>query len=207
MERVTTKRFDDFPATTLYIDDFSEIIDTLFEACKRIEIKVGEYKITDKAELQALAEKFPDGRFSDVRIEAYDPYISFDFRSFAVSAYVSHDSIELRGVISKVRDIVARGKKKRPSLPISTLSYITVAVGVWQLLSKEYFLGAVLLLLSLAVIPLAVRFDMKNNVVIHSKRRGEVTSFLQRKRDDILISLISAILGGVVTYLLTKYVL
>jgi len=207
LEKVTNKRFEDFPATTLYIDDLSEIADVVSRTCKRLEIEVGEYKITDKSELQEIAERFPDGRFSDIRIEGYDPYVSFDFRSFAVSAYVSDDSIQARGVVSMVRDIVARGKKRKPALLINILSNILVAAGVWQLISKEYVLGLALLLLSLVTIPIAVRYDMKNSVIIHSRRRSEVTTFFQRKKDDVAIAIIAAALGGIVTYVLTKYVL
>ena len=207
MEKITSKRFDDFPATTLYIDDFSEIADLISQTCDRLEIKAGEYKITETSELQALAEKFPEGRFSDIYINGYDPYISFDIRSFGISAYVSDDSIETRGLVSIVRDIVARGEKRRPALLITMFSNVSVAAGVWQLLSKEYVFGIALLILSLVVLPLAVAYDMKNSVIIHSKRRGEVTTFFQRKKDDVVIAIIAAVLGGVVTYALTKYVL
>ena len=204
MERVTNKRIEDFPPTTLYLDDLAEIVNIVANACQRIEVRAGDYKITDARELTELASKFPTGRFADVCIQGYQPYLSADFRTYGVSVYISEDTLEQRGIVSKVRDIVIGGKKKNPGWLYGALSNIAAGVGAWQLMSKEYVVGGLLLFLSLAAVPVTVRHGMKNKVIVHSKSCGEVKPFFERKKDDIALAVISAILGGAVGYAITK---
>lgn len=207
MERIETKRFEDFPSTALYLDDLSEIIDTLAKVCRTIEVKAGDYKITDPTELPKLASQFSEGRFNGVYITGEGPYVSVDLRTSGISVYVSQDTLELRGLVAKVRDIVVRGKKRNPHLGwfFSGLSNIAMVVAVWQFMSKEYSLGALLAVLSLASIPISVSYGMKNSVIVYSQPRGSVKTFFERKRDDIALAVIAAFLGGVVTYLTTKF--
>lgn len=113
MERVGNKRIEDFPATTLYLDDLEEIVGILAGACKRLEIKVGDYKITDAGELNLLAQKF-SGRFEHIALQGYNPYVSVDLRTYGVSAYISEDSLEQRGIVARIRDVINKGKKKNP---------------------------------------------------------------------------------------------
>jgi hypothetical protein len=207
LEKITSRRIEDFPPTTLYLDDLSEIVGVMAQACSHIEIKSGDYKITDASELDVLASRFPSGRFDDVYLQGYDPYISIGLRKHAISAYISEDALEQRGIVSKVRDIINDGKKRNPEWLFAALSNIAVAVGMWQIISKEYYVGALLVLLSFAIIPISVNYGMKNKVVIHSKKRGEVKTFIERKKDDISLAVISALLGGAITYVVTKFML
>jgi len=106
-------RFEDFPSATLYLDDLSEILGTLAKACRSIEVRAGDYKICDPAELDALASRFPKGQFGHSYLQGHDPYISIDLRTSGVSAYIPKDTLEQRGLVSKIRDIVQRGKKRK----------------------------------------------------------------------------------------------
>ena len=112
MEKITSKRSEDFPPATLYLDDLSQIVEVLAQACKRIEVKTGDYKITDPSELNALASKFPAGRFDHICLQGYDPYISSDLKTYGVSAYNSEDTLVQRGIVSTIREIVNSGKKR-----------------------------------------------------------------------------------------------
>ena len=206
MERITNRSFEDFPPATLYLNDIESIVDVFVKTCKRVEITAGEYKIVDANELKAMAEKFPEGRFVDVKIQGHHPYLSIEFLSYAIRAYVSEDSAEQIGTVARMREIILRRKKRSPSLAITILTGIAIVVAVWQFLSKEYATGIVLGALSLMSISIAVRTAMRNNVIVHSKNQGEFKSFFQRKKDDILLAAIAALLGGAVSYAVTKYI-
>ncbi len=205
MERIGNRRIEDFPPTTLFLDDLAEIVSVFTQACKRIEIRAGDYKLTDPGKLEALAKKYPKGRFDDIYLQGYDPYISLDLRTFGISAYISEDTLEQRGIIARIGDIVARGKKKSPAWLYFPLIYLPVLAGVWQLLSEQYLLGVALITLYFASIPFAVKYGMRNKVIIHSEPQGATKTFLERKKDDIALAVISAGLGGLITYLVTKY--
>ena len=85
MEKITNKISEDFPPTTLYLDDLERIVEILAESCKRIEIKTGDYKITDTSELNVLALKFPEGRFGHIYVQGYEPYVSVELRTYGRS--------------------------------------------------------------------------------------------------------------------------
>lgn len=205
MERVSNKSFEDFPPTTLYIDDVGRILDLFLEACQRVEVKSGEYKISDKLELNELAAKFPSGRFPDILIQGHEPYVSVDFRPYGVRAYVSEETLVQRAIVAGVREIVMHGKKRRADFAFNVLFYVGIAAGTWQLTRKEYALGVFLIGFSFLIIPLAIRSIMRNNVVVHSKARSEIKSFFERKKEDMTLAIISATLGAVLSYVLTKY--
>ena len=65
-------------------------------------------------------------------------------------------------------------------------------------------MGSLLIILSLASIPISVGYGMKNTVIVHSQSRGSVRTFFERKKDDIALAFIAAFLGGAITYLTTK---
>lgn len=204
MERVGNKRIEDFPATTLYLDDLEEIVGILAGACERLEIRVGDYKITDARELSLLAQKFRD-RFEHIALQGYDPYVSVDLRTYGVSAYISEDSLEQRGIVARIGDVINKGKKKNPGWFYGALTNVLALAGTITALNKEYALGLTMVAASFLSIPFAVKYGMKNKVIVHTVKRGQVTSFFERRKDDLGLAAISAILGGVVTYLITRY--
>ena len=195
---------EEFPPTTLYLDDLSEIINILTKACERVNVRAGEYKITDISEIEELASKFPAGRFEDVYLQGDKPYITVNLLTYGVSAYASIDTFENRGIISNVRDIVNRGKKINPALFYNSLSYIPILLCIWEFMSKEYVFGTWLIFLSIQAIFIAVKYSMKNKVIIYSRPRSQVKTFFERKKDDIVLAIISAIFGGFVAYIITK---
>lgn len=204
METITHATFEDFPPTTLYLDHLSQIVGLLGESCKSIEVRTGNYKITNPSELNELASKFPGGRFNDIYLQGYSPFIKIDLRTYGVSAYISEDTLVQRGIVSKVRDIVNGSKKRRPGWFYSAMLNLAVMIGIWQIMAKEYVVGALLIFLPLSAIPFVVKYGMKNKVIVHSRQRSEVTTFLERKQDDIILVAVSAVLGGMVAYMITK---
>lgn len=204
MKRIGNQRIEDFPAATLYLDDLEEIVTIFDDACKTIEISAGDYTIDDARELTALAEKCR-GRFEDIEIQGYDPYVSVDLRTFKISAYISEDSLEQRGIIAKVRDVVGRGKKRDPAWLSNALIGVMMFAGITAAANGEYILGLISIIVTFAFIPLVVKYQMNNTVVVYNAMRGRTKSFFQRRKDDLRIAAISAILGSVVTYLITRY--
>lgn len=205
MERNSNKVLTEFPPANLYIDDLAEVIKAFNEGCQHIEVTAGEYKITDSNELEALAAKFPGDRFPDVKIQGKDPYLSVDFRPYEIQAYISESSLNQLGIISKVREIIKGRKKLRADFTLNVIYFAAIAVGTWQLLNTHYFIGALIIGSGFVTIPFSVRRGMKNNVIIYTKRRNEVRGFLERKKDDLVLAGISALLGAVFSYALTTY--
>ena len=114
MERSSNKHDENLPAATLYLDDVVEIVDTFAKTCVNLEITSGEYKITDPSELSALASKFPSGRFDDMRIQGFKPFVSLELRAYGARTYISEDTIEQRVVVTSAREILQRCRKFKP---------------------------------------------------------------------------------------------
>lgn len=204
MQRVSNQHFEDFPATTLYIEDVAELIDTFALACKQVEVSSGQFKIVDPAELQLLAGKFPTGRFAELKIQGNDPYVSLELRPYGARAYISEDSLEQRGIVSKAREVIHRRKKLQPELPANIVIVLLLSVGIWQLYEKSFAIAVPVLLSVFAAFSYSVRLRMRNTVVVYSKSHADVKSFFQRKKDDILLAVISAAFGAAASYAATK---
>jgi hypothetical protein len=204
LERVSNKLIDDFPAATLYLDDLTEIVDTFAQACKNIDVSAGEFKIADPSELSALAAKFPNGRFADIKIQGYDPYVSLELWSYRARAYVSEDSLEQRGVVSKIREVLHQHRKMRPDRVIDIAAAFSLCIGIWQVMGKTYLLGGPLVFAAFALFPLSGRMRSRT-VLVYAKKRADVKSFFQRKKDDVLLAVIAAAFGAAASYAATKF--
>ena len=204
MERVSNKYHEDYPAATLYIEDVLELVDTFSQACEGIEISAGEYKISNPAELNALASKFTDDKFDYLKIQGYKPYVSLELRAFGARTYISEDSLEQRGVIAKVREVLHRSKKIRPELFANIGIAVMFAIAGWQIQTKAYYVGALALFIAFSLPYVSTRLRMRSTVVVYTKSRAEAKGFFQRKKDDVVLALISAALGAAASYAATK---
>lgn len=203
MERVASRSFEDFPATTIYLDDLQEIVEIIGNTCGRIEIVAGDYRISDPKEIPLLADKFGD-RFDSMSIQGREPYISIDLRSYGVRAYISEDSAVQMGIVARIREVLNRGKRRSFGWLYNVLTTGLAFSGAVAIMAKEYGVGFVMLAGSFVLIPLSVKSEMKNKVVVHTRARGQVMTFFQRRKEDILIAAISAGLGGAITHLISK---
>ena len=73
---------------------------------------------------------------------------------------------------------------------------------------KQYLPGLGLFLLSYLFVFFKENYRKRRTVIVYAEPRGAVKSFMVRKKDDLrlaAISPLSAVLGGVIMYLITKY--
>jgi hypothetical protein len=205
VERISNRYHEDLPATTLYLDDISEIIDTFAQVCEQIEVSAGEYRITSSTELEMLAGKFPDGKFLDLEIRGRGPSVSLDLNAKGARIYISEDSIVQRGVIAKARELIERGRKFRLKYLVLVAYFGLCFVGVWQTSDKNYTLAVPAFLAALVFLTKGLDFASKITVVVYTKRRVEMKGFFERKKDDIFLAVISAVAGAALAYLVPKY--
>ena len=204
MERVSNKHDEDFPAATLYLDDVVEVVDTFAKTCGSLEIASGEYKITDPSELPALAAKFPSGRFDNLKIQGFKPYVSLELRAYGARTYISEDTLEQRVVVTSAREVLQKCRKFKPESMANLALFSLAALSTWAFIVKSYFIFGSLVLAAFALLSFSLRLRMKYTVVVYTKNRSEARSFLQRKKDDVLLAVISAAIGAAASYAATK---
>jgi hypothetical protein len=204
LERVSNKHDENLPAATLYLDDVVEIVDTFSKACERLEISSGEYKTTDPSELSALAGKFPSGRFDDLKIQGFKPFVSLELRAYGARTYISEDTLEQRVVITHAREVLQRCRKIKPGTLENIAFFSLVALSSAAFIAKFYIAFACLALAWVLMLLFGTRFRMKYTVVVYTKSRSEAKTFWQRKKDDVLLAVISAAIGAAASYAATK---
>lgn len=205
MERVSNKSYENYPAATLYLEDVIELIEAFSEACAEVEITSGEYKIKGLSELEALVSKCGDEKFENLKIQGYQPYVSLELRGFGARTYISEDSVQQRGVIAKVGDVLHRRRKIRANLLVHVALIAMVALATWNALNRQYFISALAITAFLALLPLSKNVWMNGVIVVYAKRRAETRNFFYRKRDDVFLAIISAVFGAVAGYLVAKF--
>jgi len=194
-----------YPQVKLYLDDVEEIVKILKEISNEIEIKTEEYAFSDVSELtKTYAEDF-----TNLEIGSRNPYINIAFRRYRLSVYASEQTLAILGAIQKIKDLLRKRKRswilRRYYLVIlidTTLTLI-LARGV-----TSWFSVAPLPIDLLNGIVVVLNFSLiwKSYKIPHSliipQRRLERISFWKRNRDQILVGIICAILGGLFVSLL-----
>lgn len=207
MENVGNREHSDFPATTLFYDDLMDIIETVLACSERVEFRTDKWKTDNTCEIAAIARKQANGRFDNITITSYSPHMQIQLYRHSIRVYVSEGSIEQCGVTAKIREIVDRGKKPYFETLRTLFIPILCIAGAIALMKTQYLLAVWLFLLPLLFISASVKYAMNNRVVIRTELRGDKKSFFQRKSDDITLALISAMIGGLITLLVSKYLL
>ena len=84
----------------------------------------------------------------------------------------------------------------------SFFSLVALSTGAY--IAKFYIAFVCLVIAWLALLSFGIRFRMKYTVVVYMQNRFEAKSFWQRKKDDVLLAVISAALGAAASYAATK---
>lgn len=205
MERTGNKHIEDFPPAKLYLNDLQEILEVFGQTCEEVTLKTSEYENVKPSEIEELIRRLDSGKFEDLYIIGRNPYVTLDLRSPGARAYVSESSAVQLGLISQIKDILQKRKKRY----IIGIGYSFV--GIPQLVMfvsaarGEWVLSIVAFLFSLLMIWRAVTYQMEKTLEVYTKPKIQNESFFDRKKDDVIIALISAFAGAFFTLLLMKW--
>lgn len=205
MKKAGNKRFEDFPAVKLYLDDLLDLVRILEESCEEVQIRTEDYDEIKPSEIEEVAASVDGNKFSNIYIQSYRPYISLELRTFGISAYISEDSLIQHGVISKFREIIEKRKKKY----FNALTYIgwliPMAVFGVSIAKSEWILAGMCSGLIFLMIWPIVKFQMAHKVVVLTTFKTNELSFFSRRKDDIAVAIGSALIGAIVSFILVKY--
>jgi hypothetical protein len=205
MKKAGNKGFADFPTAKLYLDDLLDIVHVLEESCGKVQIRTDGYDEIESSEIADFAASLDENRFSDIYIKAYEPFITFDLRSFGISAYISEDTLVQHGIVSKFREIIERRKKKYFGTLINILGLVPTAAFGISIAKGEWLFAVLFLGLSFLMIWPIVKYQMAHKVVVTTSLKRNESSFFSRKKDEILVAIGSALIGAIVSFALIKY--
>jgi len=205
MKKIENKHFDDFPPTKLYIEDLKEILCVIENNCEEVKIRTGEYDDVSPSEIDNLVKSVHSKKFDDIYIRSYHPRLSFDFRSYGVSAYISEGDLEQHGVVSKVREIIEKRKKKYFGTVVNSFQSLPMIGFGASLIQSEWVLSAMFLAFSFLMIWPMVKYQMSHKVIILTTSNNQEKSFFARRKDELFVALIAALIGAIISFILVKY--
>lgn len=205
MKKTGNKFFEDFPASKLYLEDLKEILGILESHCEEVTISTHEYDEVKPSEVDDLVKLIKKKRFDDLFIKAYRPFITVDIRSYGIRAYIGDDELVQHGVVSKIREIVERRKKKYFGTVVNALGYLPLVGFGGAIAQGDWTLAGIFFGLSLLMIGPIVKYQMSQKVVVLTSSISEQQSFFVRRKDELLVASIAALVGALISFLLVKY--
>ncbi len=198
------------PAIRLYLEDLKEIEGVFNENTKEHQIETNEFEYKNLEE--CLNHQTGQGIdiLNDVSFSSHNPYISLEFKKDSAALYGSEDSTNTYGIIHKIQAILRKrfrfvryfANAWFPLLLIILLNLIPRETAGY--LAKYSIPLAIAILVSYILIIFlfliwGFRLSMINHSIVHLKNRNSYEGFFTRKKDEIIISLISAIVGAIIS--------
>ncbi|MBS1138845.1 MAG: hypothetical protein H6R13_298 [Proteobacteria bacterium] len=203
MKRSNTHLGKHIPPVCLYQEELSAISVALAQDSGKLRIKTDEFEYDS---LDELFSNFGDS-LNGLSLKREAPYISVDFDSRGgVWLYASHDDLISRGVFAQIQELLE--SKRRHSYFILRrfveLSGWIGTAGIGAFLAaghwREALLSSFLPLLSIAFI------FIKPRSILNRTSRAQTKNFWQRNSDQIVVALISAVAGSILTLVATALV-
>jgi len=198
----------DFGLTKLFFDDLEEIINILKEASEKIDINTEDFQIESMEEFGELDKE----DLNILRVETFNPWIVLDIQPRESYIYAGEDTLITRGVLDKIKSIFRRRRYKFSWLASEFISKISSPLIILLLFDylildkKAIFMILVIIFSSLSIVNTIFIFSLKNRITLAKK--SDKKSFWRRKKDDIILAIISALIGSVigaiVTLIITK---
>jgi hypothetical protein len=205
MEKIKKPLRMNYPIVRLYKSDLDKIFNLFKDNYPKIEIVADGFKLDDISELSKIKKQ----EIVDFEISAYNPRLSVDFSGNSASIYLSdEDDIKLRGLAAQIGDILS--KRKSPlrflasfwlEIPIGMIALL-IYFNALSLIKDTKFqvmalLGFVLFMILFGI--LGHRIEEKKHCLIYLYDRSSAPGFFKRNKDNILIIVISALIGSFLT--------
>lgn len=191
----------DFKPMKLYYEDLEELYDIFKEHSGEVKVDADTYELDSIEEIL----KIKKDNFTDLKIYAHNPYISLDFSKNAIRLYISDDTPFQRGLFEKLKRLLKQKERYFISSLFSYYAYVLFLVvmstlSFWENSYITYTVG--ILAVSLYIIQGIYTFKWHSIIIpIHKSSKP---SFFQRNKDQMITSIISAVIGGAIVLYLTK---
>ena len=206
MKKILQSYGESIRPVRIYLDELEDIIGFLDGTCEEIVIQCGNMLLDNLDELSTLNKEL----VHDLTIRGKRPYVSLDMKPDDIWLNIGEDTPVSRGLFEKIKAVLVRCR--RPFTRILHSGYFVgfalglsingVAYGIY----KEF---KVLVALSLVLFAVSVFWTFygfqdwrKRYTVVVLKHRIESPGFGKRNRDKIVLVIISALMGALITYFL-----
>jgi hypothetical protein len=209
MERLDPSISRDYHPVVLHSDDLTEIVEILQEAGELPEISTTEYRFNSVAE---VCDKYQSGRLTLLSIKSRLPYVSLELTRSGSRLYVGSSRPEAAGLFWKIDAILRRSQRQATWIyTFSGSISIAVLFGLGITPAFVFHLAAGLAAIALSgcwMIWFYMVMARFHSLIILAPR-SEIGGFFKRNKDQLVLGLITALLGlivGVIGTLLSTHI-
>jgi hypothetical protein len=196
----------------IYIDDIEKIISLFDENKIKYTLQTDQYKYESLSE---LLDSKKEKSIGSLKIQTFEPYISIEFEKKWAIIYVSSDETFITGLFHKIDRIINQSKRiisfSYSYYFVWVLNFLLLTIALINRGGKLYpqYIGISFSIISLFWISRIFYIRYVRYSSIQLIRKEHVSNFFQRKRDDLILSLLSALIGAILgivgTILISKY--
>lgn len=111
------------------------------------------------------------------------------------------------GIAENIREIIESRKRKYYDTFINTLILVPAVVhSVAAVVLKEWVLLIAGFAFSFGMITIIEYYERKYKIVVLTSLKSKEKSFFFRKKDELILSVVSAGVGALITFFLTKFI-
>jgi hypothetical protein len=199
-----------FRPVNLYREHLEHIIDIFSESCGKVEISDDEFEYENLDELKRIRGLRP----KKISIRGRDPDVFLDLNRNYIYLHRSTSDQNSIYVYKMVEDILQENKNllgilfAAPVLIVFVLGFFIVLKFVPSEVLKQWFpskvsaIAFLLVLLGFPLMSLGTCFGGFSYISLNKKH--EEKDFFYRNKEDIIKVCLGAIMGAIVTWLLTK---
>ncbi|MGA2466707.1 MAG: hypothetical protein ABSH06_20445 [Thermodesulfobacteriota bacterium] len=194
----------------LYFDDLEKIIEILKEISNDLEISTKDYQFENIEEVKKIERE----TINSLSFDTHRPGLSLTLEPDGIFLHVFNETPALRGIFEILKQFLHSRRRKFAWLynPICMVfGGAIIGIATWFLLPGISKKNPYLISVGCACIILGVIYwwwtwqvDFKRYSTIFLKRRAELPSFWKDKRDQIIVAIISAVIGSLITVVATK---
>ena len=206
MKKIVKSYCEIIKPVKLYLDDLTEIVEILKGACEEVCIQIEDVQLDDLDEISSLRKEV----IFDISVRGYEPYVSVEMKPHTIHLYIQEDTPESRGLLEKVKTVLLRCRRFTLFLDNAPYIFGTLlgfSIGIFVILKERPMVFGILNLALFMAVVLSFKFvfneKLKHYTTVVLKYKIETPGFFKRNKDRILLALISASIGAIVTYILT----
>ncbi len=203
MKKLDKSISENYLPIKLYLDDLETIEEILKEVSNSISFEAENYKFDSIEELKGNLKLT---QINELEVKTSSPYISIDFTRIWARVYVSSSETSNAGVFYKLDQIISRRTRKprwKYSFYFFNITTIILLMNGMPLIQR-LFSRSLNPYVSLTISAIwfiwmiwffYVRF--RQHTVIVLAHRNSEKPFLQRNKDNLILAIISALLGAI----------
>ncbi|WP_440886006.1 hypothetical protein [Vibrio campbellii] len=200
-----SRLIENFPPAVLYLDDIEKIVAILEKSFDTVSLSTEEFDEVTSEELLKLASQTEGERFNRLQIKCREPHVRLEFLPYKITAFISDERPETIGAIELIKGII-HSRKRRLFRLIKWSGMVVPGVLVGLFLSgsdKVLALGALISAILIGI--LSVRYEMSSSVIVKTTTKSDTPNIMSRNSESLIVAVLAALVGSVVSYVLTKY--